>query len=1059
MPYISLHNHSNYSFLDGLSTIEGMITKAKKLGQNSIALTDHGVLCGIIPFYKECRKQGIKPILGMESYFCKDKDQRGSHRQVNSHLLILAQTTQGYHNLIKLASDAYLQNFYYKPRVTIELLDKYKEGLWISSACLQSPFRKAWMPEQTEANNPWTDSIEQLLEIFKNKISFEVQPYESQDQALYNSILRKEAYKRKIPIIISTDAHYINKEDYNTHDSLLAIQTGTFKDSEMRMKHLSNTLYLHSEQELIERGFPEEEISNTQYIADSCEVNIDFSTKFPKQPNALQRIIAQCESELRRGKYSSVYRKRIEHEISVIRECKFADYFLILSEIIRWAKKNKIRIGAARGSSAASLVCKFLGITEVDPIKHDLLFERFLNADRIGLPDVDTDVEDQRRDEVIDHIIEKFGRNNASSICTIHRAGVRQAFKDLARTYKIPFEDSNKISKLISPTAQSFEEAMAESAVLRRTIEESGVPKELLNQVDSLRGTPRQPGTHAAAMVVSPDKITNHIPLMKIKEDIVTMYDMRDIEDVGLVKFDILGLKNLSVIENTIKLVTRRHTKVSRETIELLMNQLNDEKVFSMIASGNTLGCFQIETPAISNLCKRMPVKNFEDIVHVISLNRPGVTDTGMLEEYFTNRHGKNKIKYVHNALSSLLEDTYGIMMHQEQMMQASIKLASFTPGESDTLRKGIAKKHPEILLKLKSKFIDGCIKNGYKLKEAEFIFDIFEKSGRYLFNKSHGVAYSYTTYYTAWLKYHYPLEFMISLLNSEKDESSLAEYFTEALRMNIKIKSLDVNKSIFSHKIDQNCIRPGMKIIKGMGANAAISIVRERNKHGRFESFEDFLSRINPSTVTIKAIRGMIETGCFDNLNYQRQDLIASEDEITLALNKIRKLRAKAKKNKDQLTLFKLDKTLKIELHIEKTDTPNTSFLRNLERENLGFYINNPLNEFNDWIRFNTHYSWDKIEEDKSLGSLKIAGIVEGFKSFPMKDYKSGKFSRGAFFTLNGIEEKFRCVIFSNDYYRCEHLLSNGSVVLVTGKYNLYKDERGLIVNNIIELTQEMII
>ena len=1049
MSFCNLHNHSNFSFLDGMSRVDEMVMRAKELGQPAVALTDHGVMTGIVPFYKACKKFGVKPVIGMESYFTRSLDAKGKSGEVNSHLILLAMNNTGYRNLLKLASIGF-QNFYHRPRVSIEDLDRHREGVFITTTCLSSPFRKAWMDPSVD--NPWIPSIEALFEIFKGNIAAEVQTYEDKDQYDYNAIVREEAQKRGIPVIVTSDCHYTRKEDFDAHDLMLAIQSRRDFNDPDRMRHKCNTLYLHSEKELLDLRFPSEEITNTVAIADMCNVDLDFSVKFPRQDGAVEMIKSKCAAELKsRGlDQDTQYSDRVDHEIQVIEKCGFPDYFTVLAEITNWARDNGVPVGPGRGSAAGSLVCQLMGITDVDPIRHNLMFERFMNPERIGLPDIDVDFGDERRGEVVDFIVNRFGKESTASICTVHKLGVRQAVKDILRTYKVSFELSNNITNLIPFDAESFSEAMEQAPQLKVLWRDTQLPDRVIEYIDRFNGTPRQPGTHAAAMVIAPGDITDFVPMMKIKDEWVTGYDMYSVEDVGLVKFDILGLKNLTVIDHALQAIEAKGA--NREEIVRQMNGLDDAEVFKMIADGKTLGCFQIETDGITGLCKRLQVDKFEDIVHVISLYRPAVLGTPMMESYLQNRDDPKNIRYVHKDLEKFLGDTFGIMLFQEQLMQMSMSIGGFSPSMADKLRKGVAKKHPEMIAELKGDFIEGARKKGYSLREAERMFLILEDGG-YGFNRSHAVAYATITYHTAWLKYHYPVEFIVALLNCEKEDEKIQNYFGEARRLGIRVLPFDINESEWSHRATPEGLRPGLRVIKGVGEPAATTLKLNR-KHGNFKTLEDFLLRFNATKVNSKTLRALMAVGCMDSLNYNRKQMLEMGDKkqkVSEAVDKIRKSKQIESKHEGQGTLFDMQTVAKVVLDLNpELEEYTDAELLALEMEYLGFYLNDPLYDMEDAIRANSITTLDDLKEHRDDTWIRVVGIVEGSRVFSYTPKRTKIPEQGCRFSLRTLGDKVPCVTFGANYQKAWSLLDDGTVVLVSGKFNEYNGDVGLVVNGV---------
>lgn len=1045
---VNLHNHSTYSFLDGLSTVEGMAKRAKELGQKAVAITDHGTLAGILDFYKACKAEGVKPIIGMEAYFTRSYKLKGKSHDVNTHLLLIAQNETGYKNLVKIASLGG-ENFYHRPRVDLRDVTDNAEGIICTSACLGSPFAKHFLSNDLDL--PWRDSIEGLIEAFKGRFFFETQTYDNDLQREYNRVLREEARKRGVPVIVTSDAHYLTREDYETHDVLLAIQSGKDLDDPNRMRHECNTLYMHSEDELVELGFPREEISNTDALADMCDLELKFTTKFPKVENAVEQIRETCTIHLNRipdEETKKAYEARVTEEIEVIQKCGFPEYFVILSDIVNWARKAGIRVGPSRGSSAGSLVCKYLGITEIDPIEHGLLFYRFLNPDRIGLPDIDVDFQDNRRKEVVDYVIEKYGKDSVAGISTIHKVGVKQAFKDVARTVKIPFGESAEITKLIPDDAKSFSEALKSSDALFKKMEEIKIDKEVLKHVDKLVGIGRQPSRHAAGMVIAPGKITDFIPTTRSKDgELMTMFDMNGVEQTGLVKFDMLGLCTLSVISEAIDLAVSKGK--DKEEIEEEIRSYNDPDTYKMIADGVTAGCFQIETAPITKICKRVRVSSLSDLAQVVSIYRPAVLQTPMFEQYFKNRENPDKVNYIIEEIADLLRETYGIMLYQEQQMLMSMKIADFTPSKADQLRKGSAKKKPELILPLKNEFLEGAAKHGHENEESVAIWKLLEQGG-YGFNKAHAVGYSAITYQTAYLKKHYPLEFMCALINSEETEEKIQIYLFECFRLGIDVLPVHINKSGYFSKVEKGAIRLGMKIVKGIGQNVA----DELSALAPFDSLEDFVEKAKNTSITSKSLIVLTKAGALDDLGYNRREMLYSDaDEDP----KIFKAMASAKKyrNKDinQTSLFGSTSQL-VDLALPDLEDFTEEEKKDLEFEVTRVSRDSLMFQYRDRIESFSTTTSEKLEALNKGANVMCVGVVFDPAIFNIK----GKYGKQEMlrFSVKTVGDVFGIIMFApNSEVKQE--VKSGNTIVVDGEKTSYRGESEIIAKRIRRLRKEM--
>lgn len=997
MRFTHLHVHSHYSLLDGLAKIEELVARAVKLSMESLALTDHGNLYGAIEFYQKAKKAGIKPIIGVEMYIAYEKmtDRRPGIDDKRYHLTVLAENNTGYHNLIHLVTKAHLEGFYYKPRVDKELLRKYAKGLIALSGCFAGEIPRAIRQNKIEVAERL---IREYQEIFgKENFYLEITPhFNYPDQRAINDALIDLSSKTGVGVVATNDVHYVSPEDSEAQDILVSVQTGA-KDlqDEDRLSMRGANLSMRSADEMASL-FPEhpEAIAVTQEIAGRVNLEIELGkNKLPHYPvppgyTSDSYLKELCYQRLRK-RYASPSQdilKRMEYELKVIAQTGFASYFLIVQDFVNWAKENRIVVGPGRGSAAGSLVSYILGITNIDPINYNLLFERFLNPERISMPDIDLDFNDIRRDEVINYVAEKYGREHVAQIITFGTMAARQAIRDTGRALGMPYSFCDRIAKMIPFTPQGekagwLKHCLETVAELRDIYEQDPEAKRLIDAALRLEGVTRHASTHACGVVISPRPLTEDVPLQyairhgesKVSGDsnqvVVTQYEMHAIEDLGLLKMDFLGLRNLTIIENTVKLIKKLHG------IEIDIDQipLNDQKTYELFQRGETTGLFQFESSGMKRYLKELKPTELEDLIAMVALYRPGPMD--LIPSYIRRKHGKEKVEYLHPKLEPILKNTYGIGVYQEQMMQIARDLAGFTLPEADTLRKAIGKKIKKLLNEQKEKLVSGMLKNNIDKKTAEAIWELFPPFARYGFNRSHAACYALIAYQTGYLKSHYPAEFMTALLQAEgKDIEKIALFVDESRTMGIEVLPPDINESFENFTlVAPQKIRFGLGSIKNVGSNMVTAIIEERKANGPFKSLTDFIERVHHKDFNKKSLEALIKCGALDKLGERNQ--LLGNLEIILEYNR-ESQRAKAA---GQTSLFSLTPEVKVtSLRLQETNPATKQERLAWEKELLGLYITeHPLQEYIDKFRANHLLPLKEISQAPRERIVAVGGIV----------------------------------------------------------------------------------
>lgn len=1070
--FVHLHVHSEYSLLDGACRIPQLVEKAAGMGMKSLAITDHGVMYGVIDFYKACRKAGIKPILGCEVYTArrshKDRDPRYDADQ--GHLILLAENNTGYKNLIKLVSLGFTDGYYYKPRIDYDLLAEHSEGLIALSSCLAGDIPSLILDHQYEKARELALRLESIMG--KGNFYLELQHNDLREQQIVNAQLIKMSKETGIPLVATNDVHYINREDAKTQEILMCIQTGKTIEDPDRLRFETDEFYLKSAEEMWEHfaGCPEA-LENTVRIAERCNVEIVFgqlhfpSYDVPEGYTPFEYLKYQCDLGYKRRYGDNMeHYKRLEYELSVIRQMGYVDYFLIVWDFIKYARDHGIMVGPGRGSAAGSLVAYCLGITNVDPIKHDLIFERFLNPERISMPDIDIDFCYERRQEVIDYVVRKYGEDRVAQIITFGTMAARAAVRDVGRALGIPYNEVDRVAKMIPMVPGkhiSIEDAIESNPELKNLYNSSKAIRELLDMAKSLEGMPRHASTHAAGVVISSRPITDLVPLYRNEDLISTQFPMTTLEELGLVKMDFLGLRTITVIRDAVDLI-RENRGI---TIDMDQIDYNDPAVYEMLSNGETAGVFQLESQGMTQFFRELQPSNIEDIIAGISLYRPGPMD--QIPQYIRNKRNPELITYPTEKLKPILDVTYGCMIYQEQVMRVCRDLAGYSLGRSDLVRRAMAKKKKDVMDAERKNFvygltddngnvvIPGAIRNGVDEKVAHMIFDQMEDFASYAFNKSHAAAYAYVGYQTAWLKCHYPVEYMAALLNSFVGNlNKISQYVRECKRMGIEVLAPDINESQGGFSVARGKIRFGLAAVKHVGENLVNSIIEEREKNGQFRSFVDFCERMEGKDLNKRAIESLIKCGAFDSFGVYRSQLMASYEKI------MDRVSAKKKNTMaGQFSLFDVmpEEDTAITIEWPQIEEYDKRLLLAMEKDMLGLYLTgHPLDVFEDQIRRHvTHYSYEfEVSEEGQHESklsdnqfVRIAGIVADVKTISTKNNRLM-----AFVMVEDLYGQVEVVVFPGVYEECARFLEPDSQIWVEGRINLKEDEQAKILANLVK-------
>ena len=1052
MSFAHLHVHTEYSLLDGSNKIKEYVSRVKELGMNSAAITDHGVMYGVIDFYREARKQGIKPILGCEVYVAPnsrfDRETAGGESRYH-HLVLLAENNTGYANLMKIVSRGFTEGYYYKPRVDKDLLRQYHEGIIALSACLAGEVQRYLSRGLTEEAKKVALEYQDIFG--KGNFFLEMQDHGIPEQQLVNQRQIQLSKETGIELVVTNDIHYTYAEDAKPHDILLCIQTGKKLDDENRMRYEGGQYYVKSPQEM-EALFPyaKQALENTQNIADRCEVEIEFGvTKLPKYdvPDGMtswEYLNKLCWEGLEKhyGAPSRELKERLRYELDTIRSMGYVDYFLIVWDFIKYAKDHGIAVGPGRGSAAGSIVSYCLEITNIDPIRYQLLFERFLNPERVTMPDIDVDFCFERRQEVIDYVVRKYGKDRVVQIVTFGTLAARGVIRDVGRVMDLPYAFVDSIAKMIPQELNiTIDKALQMNPELRKTYENDPQVKLLIDMCKRLEGLPRHSSMHAAGVVIGQREIDDFVPLSRASDgSITTQFTMTTLEELGLLKMDFLGLRTLTVIQNAVQLAKSKNPELDMDQIDY-----NDKQVLSYIGTGKTDGIFQLESGGMKGFMKELKPNSLEDIIAGISLYRPGPMD--FIPQYIRGKNDAGSITYDCPQLEPILAPTYGCIVYQEQVMQIVRDLAGYTLGRSDLLRRAMSKKKGDVMQKERQIFVygdeengvPGCIKNGIDEKTANKIYDEMIDFAKYAFNKSHAAAYAVVSYQTAYLKYYYPVEYMAALMTSViENPSKVAEYIYACRQMNIQILSPDINRGIGNFSVDGNNIRYGLTAIKSIGRPVIASIIEDRDEFGPFKNLEDFISRMSVKDgLNKRAIEHLIKSGALDCLGGTRKQFMSIYVQIVDHVNQEKKYAMTG-----QMTLFDMvgeEEKEQFEIKLPDVGEYSKENLLAFEKEVLGVYLSgHPLQEYEDKWRKSISATTLDFQPDEETGRAKVHDgtreIVGGMiTAKTIKHTKTNQMM--AFLSLEDLVGTVEVIVFPRDYEKNREYLEIDKKIFVKGR------------------------
>lgn len=1050
--FVHLHIHTQYSLLDGAIRIDALLKRVADFAMDAVAITDHGTMFGALTFFEKAQKAGIKPIVGCECYVAPRRltDKTTLDKQGLSHLILLAKNREGYRNLCKLATIAQLQGFYYKPRIDKAILKQHSKGLIGLSACLHGEIprliQEGRLDQADEAANFYLRTLGEgnfFLEVQNNGIDVQEQ---------VNRTLLDMSKRLSIPLVASNDCHYLDKTDVRAHDVLLCIQTGKTVHETDRLKFRTDQLYVKSKDEMYAafRDYPGA-LEHSVDIAERC--NLEFDSKayhFPKFEVAPEHTVDEIFEQKVRDGFKRIlkrvksknpninkklYVERIENETSLIKSMGFSGYFLIVADFIQYAKENNIPVGPGRGSAAGSLVAYSLGITDLDPIEHGLIFERFLNPARKSMPDIDVDFCINGREEVFKYVAEKYGGGDyVAQIITFGKLKTRAVIRDVGRAMDIPLHEVDTIAKMVPDVLNiTLDNAIKQEPKLKELAKKKPEVADLIRTCRILEGLPRHASTHAAGVVIADRPLVEYMPLYKGKKgEVVTQFDMKRVEKIGLIKFDFLGLRNLTVISNTIHLIAAQ----GQTPPDLSNLDFKDSATYCLLAAGDTTGVFQLESSGMKDLLVRLKPESFDDIIALVALYRPGPLDSGMVEDFVDRKHGKKKVEYIVPQLEPILKETYGVIVYQEQVMKIAGDLANFSMAEADDLRKAMGKKIPEIMAGHRERFMHGASNNGIPSDKAGKIFYLMEKFGGYGFNKSHSAAYALIAYQTAYLKAHFPVEFMASLLTSEMHSTDgVVKYIAECRSHDIEILPPDINESDKEFIVTGSKIRFGLVAVKNVGENAIESIIKAR-KDGKFSSLFDFCERVDLKKVNKRVIESLIKCGAFDSTEEYRSKMMASLEDCIDYGQRVQK-----EKLDPQMGLFDLEGGQRVinMPTMAEVDEWGEKQLLSLEKESLGFYITgHPLSGYEDLLEKFTNTSTTTLKEKKDGEAVRIGGMIRSTKVI-----KTKKGDLMAFVTIEDLQGSVEIIVFSSVYTKVYDLLIDDNPILVQGK--LQKDENSI--------------
>ncbi|MDB3086479.1 DNA polymerase III subunit alpha [Clostridioides difficile] len=1073
--FAHLHVHTEYSLLDGFSRVKKLIKRAKELNMSSIAITDHGCMFGVIDFYKTAMEEGIKPIIGCEVYTAarglRDKDP--NYDKYQGHLVLLAKNIEGYKNLIKIVSTSYVEGFYYKPRVDMEELKRRNKGIIALSACLAGDVARALMNRNYDKAKQFAIDYRDIFG--EENFFLEIQDHNLPEQKEVNSGLVKLSKETGIPLVATNDVHYVNKEDSKIHDVLMCIQMGKTLNDPNRMRFGSDEFYLKSREEM-EELFPYalEAIDNTTKIADMCNVEFDFNTiHLPKYdvpkgytPETYLRELCFNGLKERYDSPSDEVLERLNYELDVIEKMGYVEYFLIVWDFINFSKENNIIVGPGRGSAAGSIVAYTLKITDIDPIKYSLLFERFLNPERISMPDIDIDFCYERREEVIDYVKRKYGDDHVAQIITFGTMGAKAAIRDVGRVLDIGYNKVDKIAKEIPfALGMTIDKALDTNPNLKELYDQDPETKEIINISKQIEGMLRHASTHAAGVVISKNPVDEYVPLYKHQDSITTQFTMTTLEELGLLKMDFLGLRTLTVIRDTLDLIEKnRVIKNYTEKIDFSKMDYDDPKVYEMLSSGNTLGVFQLESAGMRSFIKQLRPDNFEDIVAGISLFRPGPMDS--IPAYIKNKSNPKDVTYLHEKLKPIMEVTYGCLVYQEQVMQVVRDLGGYSYGRSDLVRRAMSKKKMDVMEEERQYFIHGkfdedgnieiagCIRNGVEEEIANKIFDDMIDFARYAFNKSHAAAYGVLAYETAYLKTYYPVEFMAALITSVMGNTDkVVEYIRECKALEIDVLPPDINKSFSKFSVEGNNIRFGLAAVKNVGVNIINNIIDERESNGLFVDLVDLVKRLDQKDTNKRVIESLIKCGAFDNISENRASLMVGYESLLESVSMDRK-----KNVQGQISLFDAfgdseeDNDFQQIYSLPKRQEYEEREKLNLEKEVLGMYVSgHPLSQFEKELQEKTSIDNGKLnslkEDEEAYIQMNETDAIMGgmIVNKTIKTTKRNEIM--AFIELEDLYGAIEIVVFPQLLQKYNVILNEDNIIYVKGTLSIKEGENAKLI------------
>ena len=1055
--FVHLHVHTEYSLLDGAARIKELVSAAAAKGMKALAITDHGSMFGVIDFYKAAKKAGIKPILGCEVYVAPRtmEDREAGVDDANYHLVLLAENETGYRNLLHIISEAYIRGFYYKPRTDKATLRQHSEGIIALSACLGGEIATAIFQRQPDRARK---AAIEYQDIFGNgNFYLELQNHGYENQRVVNPELVRLSNELKIPLVATNDIHYVKKDDAAVQDVLLCIGTGRTVEDETRMSFETEEFYLKDASEMaLLFGEHPEALTNTAKIAERCNVSFDFGQNF--LPNYQIPEGYTVDSYLKEICLEALVRRypandksviqRLEYELRVIQEMGFSGYFLIVWDFVKFARENGVLVGPGRGSAAGSLVAFVLGITNVDPLKYDLLFERFLNPERISMPDIDIDFCYETREKVIKYVIEHYGADRVAQIITFGTMAAKAAIRDVGRALNMPYADVDRVAKLVpAELGMTLEKALNSGSELRQLYDLDSEVRKLLDMAQAIEGMPRHASTHAAGVVIGRDPLTTYLPLYKSTDGVVTtQFAKETVEEIGLLKMDLLGLRTLTVIGDALKNI--KYTTGNEVDIDTI--PLDDPAAYEMLSRGDGIGVFQLESSGMRGILRELKPEVFEDIIALVALYRPGPLGSGMVEDFIKRKHGQSPIKYLHPSLVPILRETYGVILYQEQVMRISSDLGGFTMGEADLLRRAMGKKKPEVIAGLRNQFIEGARGNGVEPEVAGQIFDLMKYFAGYGFNKSHSTAYALVSYQTAYLKAKYPVPYMAALLTSIMDSGDkVALYIDECRKAGINVLPPDVNESLVNFTVVNDKIRFGLAAVKNVGRGAIENIIEARVKNGLFNSFQDFCDRVDLRQVSKRVLESLIKCGAVDSLGANRAQLLASMENCVDAAQKRQRDRANG-----QISLFDLGKNAPAAGMLtlpNLSEFPQRELLA-MEKEIIGLYISgHPLKEYEAELLNKTSHNTAQLGELTDETPVIIGGVIVN-----MRKITTRKGDPMVFMMFEDLQGTVEVIVFPKVFQKTNHLLKADHPLLIRGKINLREDEIKIIAEEISAITEK---